>query len=335
MSALEPMLLFIGGLVIIVLGAELVLRSAKRFAGLLGIRPIIIGLTIVSLGTTAPELAVGLTAASSGKGILAVSNIVGTNIFNLACILGLSAIIRPLPLFSLGLRFDIPVLIIATATLMVMAFDGKVSALEGLFLLGGALVYTLSVVHLSHQESSAVRREYAAQFGASTTVSQSILGRLINARGLRVVYFVVLAIGIAITLLGAQFLVSGANDLAAHFEVEDAVIGLTIVAIGTSAPELATTAVATLRNERDIAIGNLVGSSLYNILVILAVSALASGAGLEVTRELLWFDIGMALAVAVVCLVFFLSQRNVTRWEGASMLLAYFFYLGALLAWRT
>lgn len=334
MIVLGPLLVFLGGLVVIVAGAELVLRSAKRFAALLGVRPIIIGLTVVSVGTTAPEFAVGVTAASSDSGTLAVGNIIGTNIFNLACILGLSAILRPLPLFSLGLRFDISVLILATVVLMVMSFDGALGAIEGLLLLAGALIYTLAVIRLSRKESSALRREYAAQFGMPPNSRAAALRRRLGDKGLKLATFAALAIGIGVTLLGAQFLVSGATGLAREFGVSDVMIGLTIVAIGTSAPELATTAVATLRDEQDIAVGNLVGSSLYNILVILAVTTLFAESEIPIARELIWIDMGMALAVTFACLLAFRSQRNVTRLEGIGMLLAYCIYLGAMLAWR-
>lgn len=325
---LHPLLVFIGGLVIILLGAELLLKGASRLAAMLRVSPILIGLTVVSVGTSTPELAVGITAAHEGKGPLAVGNIAGTNMVNILLILGLSAWMRPLPTRALSIRLDVPVMIASALTLVAMAADGVLSRFEGTVLVLAALAYTAALVRLSGQESPALQREFAHEF--SSQAVRAGRGRLMGAW-----HATLLLTGIGLTVLGAEFLVSGAVDLARAFGVSDAFIGLTIVAIGTSAPELVTTLVATWRNDRDIAIGNLIGSSTYNILVIMGLTMMAVPDGIDVSRDVLLIDLPLATLAAVACLPVFRSGREVSRAEGACFVLAYVVYLLSLLALRT
>ncbi len=331
--SLHPALLFLGGLVIIVLGAELLLRGATRLATLLGVPPVIIGLTLVSVGTSIPELAVGVTAALEGNSGLAVGNIAGTNVFTILVILGLSALVRPIPLHLLSFKVDVPVMIGAALTLIVMAWDGVLSRADGLLLLIAALSYTLSLVLLSRRESPAMRREFAEEFGRETVLpgkDDALHSRW--ARGLW--YLALLAVGIAVTLLGAELLVSGATSLARAFGVSDEIIGLTIVAVGTSAPELATTLVATLKDDRDVAIGNLVGSCIYNILFILGLTSVVADGGVAVARDIFWIDLPLAAGVALLMLPVFRTGDSVSRREGGLFVGIYGLYLGALLLWR-
>lgn len=332
--SLHPALIFLGGLVVIVLGAELLLRGATRLATLLGVPPVIIGLTVVTAGTTMPELAVGVTAALEGQSGLAVGNIAGTNIFNILVILGLSAAVRPIPLRLLSFKLDVPVMIGAALSLMVMAWDGVLSRTDGVLLLMAAASYTLALMLLSGRESPAVRRELAEEFGRDT-VAAGPGDTLPRSRWVRGAWYLgLLAVGIAVTLLGAELLVSGAVSLARAYGVSDEIIGLTIVAVGTSAPELATTLVATLRNERDVAIGNLVGSCIYNILVILGVTSLVAEGGVAVARDVLWIDLPLAAGVAVLMLPVFRSGDSVSRREGGLFLSLYGLYLASLLLLR-
>ena len=330
--ALHPALLFLGGLVVVVLGAEMLLRGATRIATLLRISPIVIGLTVVSVGTSAPELAVGLTAAHEGKGPLAVGNIAGTNIVNILLILGLSAAIRPLPTRSLSVRLDVPVMIATAVALLVMAMDGVLTRAEGLGLLLAAVVYTVALVQLSRQEAPdtrlAFRDALAAQAPPRVNLPTGAAAWAWNGA--------LLLAGMALAVLGAELLVAGAVELAKAYGVSDAFIGLSIVAIGTSAPELVTTMISTLRNDRDVAIGNLIGSSIYNVLVILGLTMVAAPAsGVDVSAEVLWIDLPLAALVAIVCLPVFRSDRLVSRREGIGFVLAYAVYLGSLLLWRT
>lgn len=330
--ALHPALLFLGGLVVVVLGAEMLLRGATRIATLLRISPIVIGLTVVSVGTSAPELAVGLTAAHEGKGPLAVGNIAGTNIVNILLILGLSAAIRPLPTRSLSVRLDVPVMIATAVALLVMAMDGVLTRAEGLGLLLAAVVYTVALVQLSRQEAPdtrlAFRDALAAQAPPRLNMPTGAAAWAWNGA--------LLLAGMALAVLGAELLVAGAVELAKAYGVSDAFIGLSIVAIGTSAPELVTTMISTLRNDRDVAIGNLIGSSIYNVLVILGLTMVAAPtSGVDVSAEVLWIDLPLAALVAIVCLPVFRSDRLVSRREGIGFVLAYAAYLGSLLLWRT
>jgi len=325
---LHPLLVFVGGLVISLLGAEMLLRGASRLAAMLRISPLLIGLTVVSVGTSTPELAVGITAAHEGKGPLAVGNIAGTNMVNILLILGLSAWMRPLPTRALSIKLDVPVMIASAVALMAMAADGVLSRVEGGMLVLGACAYTAALVRLSRQESLALQREFAHEFSRQAVHAGH--GRLKGAW-----HATLLLVGMGLTVLGAEFLVSGAVDLARAFGVSDAFIGLTIVAIGTSAPELVTTLVATWRNDRDIAIGNLIGSSTYNILVIMGLTMMAVPGGIDVSREVLLIDLPLAALVAVACLPVFRSERRVSRQEGACFVLAYAAYLLSLLWLRT
>lgn len=320
---LHPAVIFLGGLVVIVVGAELVLRGATRIAAMLGIKPILIGLTVVAVGTSAPELAVGVTAVLEDKGPLAVGNIAGTNIFNILFILGLSAVIRPLPLHLQSIRLDVPVMIASAIGLFFMAFDGRLSRIEGLMLVGAAIIYTTALIRLSRRESARMKHEFAEEFSPQALKAGRGLARGSWHAG-------VLVVGMGLTVLGADLLVAGAVDLAQTFGVTDAIIGLTIVAIGTSAPELATTVVATLRDDRDVAIGNLIGSSISNILVILGVTCAVAPDGIDVSRDVLRIDLPLAAAVAIACWPVFRSDRRVSRREGVVFVTAYLAYMTVL-----
>lgn len=328
MSAPPPLLLFAIGLVVVVAGAELVLRSATRVARMLGVSPIVIGLTVVSVGTTLPELAVGITAAVEDKGALAVGNIAGTNILNILLILGLSALIRPLPIRLRSIRLDVPVMLCAAVALLAFSMDGVLAAPEGVALLLAAVVYVVLLVRGSRRESAAMQREFAEEYGAAAGAVPRGPAALAR-QGLPLV------VGMALTVLGATWLVDGAAAIAAAHGVSDAVIGLTIVAIGTSTPELVTTLVATWKDDRDVAIGNLIGSCIYNVLVILGLTLVVAPDGVPVGRDVLWIDLPLAALVALVCLPVFRSGRGVSRAEGGLFVSAYLAYLGTVLVLRT
>ncbi|MDO8276587.1 MAG: calcium/sodium antiporter [Burkholderiaceae bacterium] len=334
MLLLHPALIFLGGLVVIVVGSEMVLRGASRIATLLRIRPIVIGLTVVSVGTSMPELGVGIAAAAEGRGVLAVGNIAGTNIFNILFILGLSAALRPLPLHRLSIRLDAPAMIATALALLIMAWDGMLSRGEGIFLLAAAVGYTIAVVHMSRHEPIAVRREFAEEYGSDGPKSLPEAALPQNRLGHGIWNGFLLLVGMAVTVLGAELLVSSAASIAKAYGVSDAFIGLTIVALGTSAPELATTLVATIKNDRDVAIGNLIGSGIYNVLAILGLTCVLSPGGVDVSRDILLIDLPLAAAVAVVCYPVFKSERLVSRREGIAFVSVYVAYFGSLLYLR-
>lgn len=320
---LHPALVFLGGLVLLVIGSEFILRSSSKIAAMLGLKPIIIGLTVVSIGTSMPELAVGITAVSEGRGAMAVGNIAGTNMLNILFILGLSAAIRPLKLQLLNLKLDVPVMIAAAIVLFLMSLNGILSRLEGAILFGGAIVYTVFLIRLTRKETAKMRKEFAEEFSKEVLVERpGALALTANA--------FLLILGIAIAILGADFLVAGAVNIAVALGVSDAVIGLTIVAIGTSAPELVTTIIATAKDDRDVAVGNLIGSSISNILVILGLTCIAAPNGVDVSSDVLWLDLPLAAGVAIACYPVFRSNQRVSRIEGIVFVSVYLIYLGTL-----
>ena len=317
---------FVLGLAVLIVGAELVVRGGSRFAARLGVPPILIGLTVVSVGTSMPELAVGIDAALQGSPALAVGNIAGTNTVNLLLILGLSALLKPLALQMQTLRFDLPAMIAAAFALMTMAWDGVLTRIEGGVLVAAAIAYTIAIVYWARRESRVVKAAFTEEYAAP----RSPHPRRDTAWNLAA-----LVGGIAVLLVGADWLVDGAVEMAQILGVSDALIGLTVVAIGTSSPELVTTVVSTLRQERDIAIGNLLGSSVYNIALILGVTCLVPAAGIAVEPALVRVDIPVMIAATVACIPVFWSGRSVSRLEGGLFVGAYLAYLAYLVIART
>ena len=315
---------FVVGLGALVAGAEVMVRGATKIAARLGISPIIVGLTVVAIGTSMPEMAIGVVSASEGSGALAVGNVAGANAINLMFVLGLSALILPLAIEMRTLRSELPVMAGVAILLWVLAADGVLSRGDGFVLLTGAIVYTCAVVWAARRET----REAAAEFDHTyPTVATS--GRH------TVLHVGMMLGGIAIIVLGAQWLVDAAVGLARAFSVSDALIGLTVVAIGTTAPELVTTVVSTVRGERDIAIGNLLGSSIYNVLLILGVTCLVPARGLQLPSALVRVDIPIMVAATLACIPIFITGRRVGRVEGGAMVAAYLAFVVFLLATQT
>lgn len=316
-------ILFAAGLALLILGAELLVRGASRLAAAVGISPLVIGLTVVSFGTSAPELAISVQAAWSDQADLAFGNVVGSNAFNVLFILGIAAIIGPLVVHQQLVRFDVPLMIVASALLLVLSLDGSLGRLDGALLFAGIVAYNVLLVRQSRRQSAALRADAA---GAVDQVETGDAGR---GGGMLVQIGLVVA-GLALLVLGSRWLVDGAVEIAAAFGVSELVIGLTIVAAGTSLPEVATSIIASLRGERDIAVGNVVGSNIYNILAILGLSALAAPDGLPVAPSLIRFDLPITIAVALACLPIFVTGHRIARWEGALFLgyyVAYVLYL--------
>jgi len=316
------------GLVIITIGAELLLRGASKIASLLGIRPIVIGLTVVSIGTSLPELAVGITAIKDGAADMAVGNIAGTNLVNILLILGLSAAIRPLPLQIKAIKFEMGVMIFTAFLLLILCLDGTLSFFNGLFMLVVGIVYLSMTIKNSRKEDIKIQKQYAEEYQSPPVREKQIFS----------VWFknlLFLIVGIAGTIWGADLLVSGAISMARVMGMSDALIGLTIIAVGTSAPELVTTLVATFKDDRDVAVGNLLGSSITNILFILAITILFVPEGIQVNDNILWFDLPLAALVAVVCYPVFKSDQRISRVEGILFATSYIIYVVFLFYFRT
>lgn len=323
---MAPLLWIILGLVALILGAELVVRFGARLASGLGVPPIIVGLTVVSIGTSAPELAVGIDAVRTDAGSLAVGNIAGTNMVNLLLILGLSAAIRALPLGLQTLRLDLPAMGAAAMLLLVFSADGELALWEGVPLVLFALIYTILLVRATRRERAPILAEFADEYPAPTRPERRV--------GPIIVQAALLVVGIVVIVIGADWLVDGSVALATDLGVSDALIGLTIVAIGTSAPELATTLLSTIRGDRDIAIGNLIGSSIYNLTMILGVSLLFAPGPVVLDPQLVLVDLPLMVAVSFVCAPLMVSGRTFSRIEGAGFVTAYIVYLGYLILLR-
>jgi cation:H+ antiporter len=315
-------LLVIGGLLALLGGAELVVRAGTGLATRLAVRPIIIGLTVVSVGTSVPELAIGIDAALNGSPNLAVGNIVGTNLINFLFILGLSALLIPIVIDRRTLKFDLPAMIAATLVLYLLSLDGMLTRLDGALLLVGAVAYTLGLLRVSRRETADVDEDYT---GAVSAPSEHRLTRI----GLS------LMLGLALVVVGAELLVEGAVSAAHALGVSDAVVGLTVIAIGTSAPELVTTIMSTVRGDRDIAIGNLLGSSIYNIAAVLGLTVLVAPNGVPVSDEVLNADLILLLAAMVAAVPVLVSGARITRAEGGLFVATYVGYLAWLLLTRT
>lgn len=324
---LSNVLTFLFGLVVITVGAEILLKGASKIASLLNIRPIVIGLTVVSVGTSLPELAVGLTAIGEGAGDIAVGNIAGTNIVNILFILGLSAAIRPLPLQMKSIRTELYTMIVAGILLFVLSLDGRLNTWDGLLMFTLGIIYLIIIVRTSKNERASVQSEFKEEFEPSTTKEKS--DYKVWSWNIMLLFC-----GIIATIYGAEKLVDGAVSIAQYFGMSDAVIGLTIIAIGTSAPELATTIVGTIRNERDVAIGNLLGSSIINIFIILGIISIFTSNGINVSDDILWFDLPLVALVALVCYPVFRSDQMVSRKEGMLFVSLYLVYLSYLLFFR-
>jgi cation:H+ antiporter len=294
------------GLGLLIGGAELLVRGASVLARRLGIPPLIIGLTVVAFGTSAPELAVSTVSAFNGQSAIAVGNVVGSNVFNVLFILGLSALITPLVVNRQLVRLDVPIMLGASLLLPVLAWNGVVNRTEGIVLMVLLVAYLLLLVRLGRSPDAGAAEASAAGWGASVPVQLAlVIG------------------GLALLVLGSRWLVAGAVAMARAVGLSELIIGLTIVAAGTSLPEVAASVVAAVRGERDMAVGNVVGSNIFNILAVLGITALVAPEGVAVAAEALRFDIPVMIAVALACVPIFFTGFAIARWEGA-LFLAYY-----------
>src|SRR5262245_22520777 len=316
-------LLIAGGLVMLIVAAEVLVRAGTGLASWLGIRPMLIGLTVVSLGTSVPELAIGIDAAVSGSPGLAVGNIVGANLVNFLLILGLSAVLVPIALDRATLRFDLPAMTAAALLLFVLSIDGTLTRRDGIIMLLGAVAYTAGLVPVSRRETADRAEGPAANVGASADRHRPMRQLLL------------LLVGVVVIVIGAELLVEGAVSSARSLGVSDVIIGLTIVAVGTTAPEFVTTITSTLRGDRDLAIGNLIGSSIYNIAAILGLTVVVAPHGVPVPDEVLAADLALLLVAAAAAVPVFLSGRRISRTEGGLFVASYVGYVTWLLLIRT
>lgn len=313
-------LLFVLGLAFLILGAELLVRGASKIAAALGISPLIIGLTVVALGTSAPELAISINSAFSGQADIALGNVLGSNIFNILVILGLSALITPLSVSKQLIRFDVPLMISLSIAVLFMSLDQILGRLDGVLLTAGLIIYIGGLISFSLRNSSP--DQSSQEYSEDNSISKENVNWLLN------IFFVLAGLGLLI--LGSRWFVNSAVNFASYMGVSELVIGLTIVAAGTSMPEVVTSIIAAIRGERDIAVGNVVGSNVFNILGVLGLTSIVAPSGIPVSEAIIGFDIPLVIAVAVACLPIFFTGGTISRWEGALFLgyyIAYTFYL--------
>lgn len=307
------------GIVLLVVGAEQLVRGSARLAGAIGISPLVVGLTVVAFGTSSPELAVSVNAALAGKTEVALGNVLGSNICNTLLILGLSAVVAPLVVHRQLIRVDVPLMIGASIALVPISLDGRVGRWEGLLLLGVLAIYLTLAVRSGRRRNPAETRRGMGRRRTRRRTREILLRSLQSL------------LGLGLLVLGSQWLVDGAVVIATALGLSELVVGLTIVALGTSLPEVATSVVAALRGQRDIAIGNVVGSNLFNILAVLGATATVAPAGIPVPRGVLTFDIPVVIVSAVACLPVFYTGLVVSRWEGLLFFSYYVSYTGFLI----
>ena len=314
---LQQVLMFALGLTVLVVGADVLVRGASRLAVSFGVSPLVVGRTVVAFGTSAPEMAVSVGSALAGSPDLALGNVVGSNICNVLLILGISALITPLLVDEQIIRQEIPIMIGVSALLVVMALDGHLGLVESIVLFALVIAYTVFLIVQSRRASKAVQEEFGTDLPTSAWDRHWA------------VQVGLIATGLVMLIVGADWLVEAAVAFARAFGVSDLVVGLTVVAVGTSMPEIATSIVAAMRGQRDIAVGNVVGSNIFNILAVLGASGIASGTGLPVSEAARNFDLWVMLAVAFACLPIMITGREIARWEGGVFLA----YYAAYTAW--
>jgi len=310
MSPIEIVLYLIAGLVLLFIGAEGLIRGSSNLAIKIGITPLVVGLTVVAFGTSTPELVVSLKAALLGNSSISLGNVVGSNIANIALILGVASLIRPLDVHAKVIMREIPIMIGISVLLLLLLFDGELGFIDGLIFVVGLIVYLVVNVLIARKEKNPE---------IDTEFSEGLKSKL----GIPVSIILMIA-GLGLLILGADLFVQSAVAIAKIFNVSDAIIGLTIVAIGTSLPELITSIVAAYKNEADIAIGNVVGSNVFNILGILGITALIipiSSVGIS------YVDLGVMLVTAIILFPLSRSGFSISRVEGIFLLAGYAGYI--------
>jgi cation:H+ antiporter len=306
------------GVVLLVAGAEGLVRGAASVAARFGLPSVVIGLTVVAFGTSTPELAVSVGSAFRDEADIAIGNVVGSNIVNVLLILGLSAVVGGgLAVTQRIVRLDVPIMIGVSVLTLLLALDGELVRWEGALLAAMFVTWTTwTVVGALRGDVPEITAEYDEALHPDELQQRPLL-----------VDLAYIAVGLVLLVLGSQLMVSGATDIAASLGVSDVVIGLTVVAVGTSLPELATSVLAAIRGERDIAVGNVVGSNIFNILSVLGLTALVSPSSLPVADGVLNVDIPVMIAVAIACLPMFANGFELKRWEGTVFVVFYAVYV--------
>ena len=315
MTLTQSLLAMGGGVLLLLAGAEALVRGASALALRVGISPLVVGLTVVAIGTSSPELVVSIQAALNGEGGVALGNVVGSNVANLGLIVGLAALLSPSMVDRKLVRHDVPIMLGAMGLLWLFLLDGTLERWEGAVLLSGAVIYTVHGIRTSRKNERARRAELPPE--VQDALAEAHVGFKRHVFG-----------GIALLVYGSDLLLSGAIATAEMLGVSEAVVGLTLVALGTSLPELATTVVAARRGHAEMALGNAVGSNIFNVLGVLGPAALtapiaAVGVGADV--------LAIMVSAGLLTLLFFVTGARTRRWEGAVLLAGYAAYIWYIL----
>jgi cation:H+ antiporter len=297
------------GLGVLTVGADVLVKGASRLAQSFGVPALVIGLTVVAYGTSAPEMAVSARAAFTGESEIALGNVVGSNIANILLILGLCGLVAPLVVHSQIIKLEVPIMVALSALLYFLSMDGTISRWDGLIFLALAITYTVLTIRRGRREGISDSSGVKQSFSKTTETVRCLFG-------------------LAMLVFGADIFVDGAVSIARAFGISELVIGLTIVAVGTSMPEIMTSIVASMRGERDIAVGNVVGSNIFNILGVLGLSATVKE--ITVPVEAIGFDIPVMMLTAVLCVPFFVGA-TLTRWRAGLFLASFLFYVTYLI----
>ncbi|EMI53238.1 calcium/sodium antiporter [Rhodopirellula sallentina] len=317
----------LGGSLLLLFGGEWVVRGASRLAILAKLSPLFVGLTVVSLGTSAPEMAVSIATAMQGKADITIGNVVGSNLFNMLMIVGVSATVSALSVDRQITSFDVPAMVAACVAMWLVGYNGNIGRVDGIILLIAMVSYFAISYKLGKGHTPEDMEDFVDDVAGEPLETSSFAKKA----GAVLLQLLILAVGIGALILGCDWFVEGAVAFARRFGLSEAVIGLTIVSVGTSLPELVTSVAATLKGERGIAIGNAVGSTILNILAVLGVSAIVSPVGINVLQSIQSFDVPIMIGAAVLSWVFLRTQRTVTRLEGILMVVLYFGYVLYLL----
>jgi len=317
----------VGGLIILTLGAELLVRNATKLAVALGISPLVVGLTVVAFGTSAPELVVSLQATLDDQPEIALGNVIGSDILNILLILGLAATIIPLTVTRRVVQVDVPVMVLLSFGVLAMSINGNISRLDGAILLLVQVGYTIWSV-MEGRRSGKPEDEPIVVDGVPVLTEQP------TKMNIALQVFLV-AVGLGLLVLGANLFSRAAVEIATALGFSPFVIGLTVVAVGTSLPEVATSVVAAARGQRDMAVGNVVGSNIMNMSFVLALCGLFASDGIPVSQTALWFDLPVMCAAAFACLPIFFSGHTIARWEGILFLFYYVAYTAYLIISQT
>lgn len=310
----------IAGLVLLVFGAEWLVRGAARLASSFGVAPLIVGLTVVAFGTSAPELAVSVQAAYSGSADIALGNVVGSNICNILLILGLAAIVAPLVVHRQLVILDVPLMIGISVLVLVLGLDGRIGRGDGVLLFAGLISYVSFLLIKSRRSGGEIPEELQEAIGDESATPAPVWKDLL-----------LIAIGLVALVGGSKLFVSGAVTIATLLGWSELVIGLTVIAVGTSLPEIATSVMAVIRGQRDIAVGNAVGSNIFNLLSVLGIASIVAPDGISVPPDAINFDLPVMIAVAVACLPVFFSGHRIDRWEGGLFFAYYVIYTAYLI----